>query len=79
MALAVTCAHDRDAVVVIDEDHRSDRHCDGRRSSSTDSNLSIIARSGFGISGEEPRHHCRAVGERRRYEQLGPRLRVGGL
>jgi hypothetical protein len=48
VALAVTCAHDRDAVVVVDEDNRSLRWTalvvDG-------SNLSIIARSGFGISG----------------------------
>ncbi len=48
VALAVTCAHDRDAVVVVDEDNRSLRWTalvvEG-------SNLSIIARSGFGISG----------------------------
>ena len=49
VALAVTCAHDRDAVVVVDEDDRSSLRwtalvVDG-------SNLSIIARSGFGISG----------------------------
>ena len=48
VALAVTCAHDRDAVVVVDEDNRSLRWTalvvDG-------STLSIIARSGFGISG----------------------------
>jgi hypothetical protein len=48
VALAVTCAHDRDAVVVIDEDNRSLRWTalvvDGP-------NLSIIARSGFGIRG----------------------------
>ena len=47
VALAVTSAHDRDAVVVVDED-RSLRWTalvvDG-------STLSIIARSGFGISG----------------------------
>ena len=49
VALAVTCAHDRDAVVVVDEDDRSSLRwtalvVDG-------SNLSIIARSGFGING----------------------------
>jgi len=49
VALAVTCAHDRDAVVVVDEDDRSSLRwtalvVDG-------STLSIIARSGFGIHG----------------------------
>ena len=47
VALAVTCAHDRDAVVVVDED-RSLRWTALVVEGST---LSIIARSGFGISG----------------------------
>ena len=47
VALAVTCAHDRDAVVVVDED-RSLRWTALVVEGST---LSIIARSGFGMSG----------------------------
>ena len=53
-ALAVTCAHDRDAVVVVDEENRSSSMDGGSSLRWTalvvdGSTLSIIARSGFGI------------------------------
>ena len=76
MALAVTCAHDRDAVVVIDEDNRSLRWTalvvDG-------SNLSIIARSGFGISGvRSPAIVVAPSVNDEGTKVLGPYLRVVG-
>ena len=51
VALAVTCAHDRDAVVVVDEENPDRPSLRWTALVVDGSTLSIIARSGFGISG----------------------------